>query len=86
MKDSQNPLVDSLVAIITAAEPYPSPGRPVRNLVAQCLVHVYTHGDTKTLYDTLQSLLKILDPKGTAKDVQKVSVLYDPYSLKHAQT
>ena len=72
LKEAQQPLIDSLLKIIAAPEPYPAPGRPVRNLVAQCLILVYTHGDTKTLFDTIQTLLKPLDTKSQAKDVYKV--------------
>lgn len=72
LKDVQQPLLDTLLNLITASEPYPAPGRPVRSLVAQCLVRIYTYGDTKTLYDSLQTLLKPLDPKSAYKDVHKV--------------
>ena len=72
LKEIQQPLLDTLLKLITASEPYPFPGRLVRNLVAECLVLIYTHGETKTLYDSIQVLLKPLDPKATHKDVHKV--------------
>lgn len=76
LKDHQKPLVDAILKILTAPEPYPTPGRPIRNLAAQCLVAVYTHGDSKTLFDTIQTLLKPLDAKAPSKDVHKVCVCH----------
>lgn len=76
LKDIQQELVDQLLKIIAAPEPYPAPGRPVRNLVAQCLVKVYTYGETKTLFDTIQALLKHLDPKAPSKDANKIAALW----------
>lgn len=73
LKEQQKPLVDALLKVVLAPEPYPSPGRPIRQLVAQSLEHVYNKGDTRTLYDTVQTLLKIpLDPKLATKDVHRV--------------
>lgn len=72
LKNVQQPLLDTLLKLVTALEPYPAPGRPVRSLVAQCLVLIYTYGDTKTLYDSIQTLLKPLDSKSTYKDAHKV--------------
>ncbi|KAI0688492.1 clathrin-coated vesicle protein [Cytidiella melzeri] len=77
LKESQKPLVDALLKVITAPEPYPSPGRPIRQLVAQCFAQIYTKGDTRSLFDTVQALLKIpLDPKLVSKDGYRVAALY----------
>ena len=68
-------MVEALIKIVSTPETYPLPGRPVRELVAKCLVHIYTHGETKTLYDTVQSLLKFLpEAKTTLKEVHRVYV------------
>ncbi|KAH9916212.1 clathrin-coated vesicle protein [Fomitopsis serialis] len=65
------------VKIISSPEPYPSPGRPVRSIVARCLTALYTRGETKTLYDTIQSFLKIIgEPKGVGKDSSKIAAMY----------
>ncbi|EKM52639.1 uncharacterized protein PHACADRAFT_186750 [Phanerochaete carnosa HHB-10118-sp] len=76
LKDVQQELVDQLLKIISAPEPYPAPGRPVRSLVAQCLTRVYTYGETKTLFDTVQTLLKHLDPKAAFKEINKIAALW----------
>ena len=75
LKTSQAELEETLVKIISAPEPYPSPGRPIRSTVAKCLTALYTRAETKTLYDTIQSFLKIIgEPKGVGKDSCKMCV------------
>lgn len=59
-KSSQSTLEATLLKIINGLEPYPTPGRPLRNLVARCLVVMYTRGETRTLFDTMQAFLKII--------------------------
>lgn len=73
LKSGQTDLEALLVKIIASPEPYPSPGRPIRNLVAKCLTALYSRGETRTLFDTLQSFLKIAgDTKAPHKDVSRM--------------
>jgi hypothetical protein len=62
-----------LTKIVTAPQPYPPPGRAIRNLVARCLISLYTIGETRTLFDTLQVFLKIVGDKSIDKDSSKVA-------------
>lgn len=76
LKSVQGDLEGTLVKIITAPEPYPPPGRALRNLVGRCLVALYTRGETRTLFDTLQAFMKIVgDFKAPDKDTNKTYVL-----------
>ncbi|KZT05196.1 clathrin-coated vesicle protein [Laetiporus sulphureus 93-53] len=77
LKASQVDLEGSLVKIIQAPEPYPAPGRPVRALVAKCFIAIYTRGETKTIFDTIQSFLKVVgEPKAGYKDSSKLAATY----------
>ncbi|TDL16333.1 clathrin-coated vesicle protein [Rickenella mellea] len=77
LKASQNSLEERLLKVITAPEPYPTPGRPLRELVARCLVVLYTRGETKTMFDTLQAFLKITGEfKVYDRDINKVAAFY----------
>ena len=59
--------------IISASQGYPPPGRALRNLVGRSLVVLYTRGETRTLFDTLQALLCLVGDVGNLdKDVLKV--------------
>jgi len=61
--------------VILAPQPFLPPGRALRNLAARCLILVYTRGETKTLFDTLHVLLKVVgDFKTLDKDVNKMWV------------
>ncbi|KDR82328.1 hypothetical protein GALMADRAFT_237575 [Galerina marginata CBS 339.88] len=74
LKPKQGDLEKVFVKIISAAEPYPTPGRAIRNLVGRCLITLYTRGETRTLFDTLQAFLRIVgDFKATDKDVVKIA-------------
>jgi HEAT repeat-containing protein 5 len=64
-----------LVKVIMAPPPFPSPARPYRNRVSRCLVQIYQSGESRTLYDTLQTFLKIAgDAKALDRDVHKMQV------------
>ncbi|KAH9948465.1 ARM repeat-containing protein [Amylocystis lapponica] len=77
LKSLQTDLEASLVKIISAPEPYPSPGRPLRTLVAKCLIALYIRGETKTLFETLQAFLKILgETKPPYKDSSKIAAIF----------
>ncbi|KAF8904140.1 clathrin-coated vesicle protein [Gymnopilus junonius] len=74
LKPKQGELEKVFIKIISGAEPYPAPGRAIRNLVARCLIVLYTRGETRTLFDTLQAFLRIVgDFKSTDKDVVKIT-------------
>lgn len=62
-----------MIKIVTAPEPFPLPGRPVRRLVASCLQTLYMRGETKSLFDTIQAFLKLLaEAKPPAKESSRV--------------
>lgn len=83
LKSKQADLESTLVKIISAPGPYPAPGRALRNLVGRCLIALYTRGETRTLFDTLQAFLKIVsDLKAPDKDAQKMCVTL---ALSHKQ-
>ncbi|KAH8115151.1 clathrin-coated vesicle protein [Phellopilus nigrolimitatus] len=76
-KTSQTIYETKLLKVIAGAAPYPNPGRPFRNIVARCLVLIYTSGETRSLFDTLQALLKIVgDMKASDVDFKKVAAFY----------
>lgn len=73
LKVQQPDLEKALVKVVLAPEPYPAPGRAIRNLVARCLVVMCTRGETRTLFDTLQAFLKIVgDFKAYDRDTNKM--------------
>jgi hypothetical protein len=59
IKTTQKDLEASLLDVISSREPYPVPGRALRNLVASCILILYTRGDSKNMFDTLLAFLKI---------------------------
>jgi hypothetical protein len=59
IKTVQKDLEASLLDVISSHEPYPAPGRALRNLVASCILILYTRGDSKNMFDTLIACLKI---------------------------
>ncbi|KAJ7472591.1 clathrin-coated vesicle protein [Mycena latifolia] len=74
LKSKQADLETTLVKVVLAQEPYPIPGRALRNCVARCLVALYTRGETRTLFDTLQSFIKvIIDFKTPDRDSHKIA-------------
>jgi hypothetical protein len=55
------------------SNPTPTPGRALRNLVGRCLVALYTRGETRTLFDTMQAFLKIVgDLKAVDNEANKM--------------
>ena len=76
-KTSQTIYETKLLKVIYGLSPYPNPGRPFRQIASRCLVLLYSKGETRTLFDTLQSLLKIGgDMKAPDMDFKKVQVRY----------
>ncbi|OBZ74420.1 HEAT repeat-containing protein 5B [Grifola frondosa] len=77
LKSTQTNLEEALVKVVTSQEPYPNPGRPIRSLVASCLIAIYMCGETKTLFDTLQAFLKIIgETKPPHKDSSRIAAMY----------
>jgi hypothetical protein len=59
--------------IALAKDSHTAPGRPVRNLLAKCYVSLYGKGDTRTVFDTINTFLKFAaDAKIIDKDSSKV--------------
>ncbi|EJD04810.1 clathrin-coated vesicle protein [Fomitiporia mediterranea MF3/22] len=76
-KTSQAIYETKLLKVVAGNAPYPSPGRPFRNIVARCLVLLYSKGESRTLFDTMQSLLKTVgDMKMPDMDFKKVAAFY----------
>ncbi|TFK38873.1 clathrin-coated vesicle protein [Crucibulum laeve] len=74
LKAKQGDLEKTLIRIISSGEPYPTPGRSLRNLVGRCLVALYTRGETRTMFDTLQAFMKIVgDLKTTDREPTKIA-------------
>ena len=73
LKTAQADIEEAMIKIITASEPFPLPGRPVRRLVASCLKTLYMRGETKSLFDTIQAFLKLLaETKPPAKESSRM--------------
>ncbi|KAG9047376.1 hypothetical protein FS837_002429 [Tulasnella sp. UAMH 9824] len=64
LKITQNAFESCITKLVTGASPYPTPGRPLRNLAARCLNILYARGETKSRFDTVRALLS------TAGDVK----------------
>ena len=77
IKTVQKELEASLLNVISSRDPYPVPGRALRNLVASSILILYTRGDSKNMFDTLIAFLKIAnDFKAPAdRDQHKMYVL-----------
>ena len=76
IKTVQGDIEKACLKIVEASEPYPMPGRPIRHIVARCLIVLYTRGETRTLFDTLQALVKLTsEGKSHEREPQKMYVL-----------
>ncbi|KAJ7205156.1 clathrin-coated vesicle protein [Mycena haematopus] len=74
LKSKQVDLEAALVKIVLAQDPFPIPGRALRNCVARCFIALYTRGETRTLFDTLQTFIKvIIDFKTPDRDSHKIA-------------
>ncbi|KAF9474335.1 clathrin-coated vesicle protein [Pholiota conissans] len=74
LKPQQADLEKTFIKIVTAADPYPPPGRAIRNLVGRCLITLYTRCETRTLFDTIQAFLRLVgDFKTNDRDVVKIA-------------
>ncbi|KAG6888099.1 hypothetical protein C0995_010705, partial [Termitomyces sp. Mi166 len=74
LKTVQAKLESILVKVITAPEPYPAPGRALRNIAGRCLVALYNRGETRTLFDTLQVFMKIVGDFKAALDKETIKI------------
>ncbi|KAF7337120.1 Clathrin-coated vesicle protein [Mycena venus] len=74
LKLKQADVEATLVKVVLAQDPYPIPGRALRNCVARCFIALYTRGETRTLFDTLQAFIKvIIDFKTPDRDSHKIA-------------
>ncbi|KAJ6526020.1 clathrin-coated vesicle protein [Mycena capillaripes] len=74
LKAKQADVEAALVKVVIAQDPYPVPGRALRNCVARCLIALYTRGETRTLFDTLQAFIKVIvDFKTPDRDSHKIA-------------
>ena len=59
--------------ITLAKDSHTASGRPIHNLLAKCYVSRYGKGDTRTMFDTINTFLKFAaDAKINDKDSSKV--------------
>jgi len=80
LKPIQSKLEATFLSIAKGSDPYPLPGRPIRNLVARCFIKLYTRGETRTLFDTLQALIKVAGETKLSdkeKDVRVCVILFE---------
>ncbi|KAG8907510.1 hypothetical protein FRB99_003883 [Tulasnella sp. 403] len=75
LKSSQSSLEATLVKLLTGTTPFPSPGRPLRNLATRCLITLYTRGETKSRFDNIRLLLNTASDLKTS-DAVKVACLH----------
>ncbi|KAG1715659.1 hypothetical protein ID866_1501 [Astraeus odoratus] len=77
VKASQASVEETLLKILCGSHGYPLPGRGLRNLLARCFVVQYRRGETKSLFDILRTLLKLVgDPKATEKDSIRIAAFW----------
>ncbi|WWD21891.1 hypothetical protein CI109_106379 [Kwoniella shandongensis] len=85
--DELQPTIASLHAFFlklllpTATPTLPKPGRPIRHLVARCLVKLHQRVESRTLFDFLQVLMKAIGDGGSkgmsaAENVSRVATWY----------
>ncbi|CAE6356393.1 unnamed protein product [Rhizoctonia solani] len=76
LKGAQSTTEATLLKCVNATSPFPAPGRPIRALVARCFLIIYSRGETRSMYDTVQACLKVAgDAKLSEKD-GRVAALY----------
>ncbi|KAG8686898.1 hypothetical protein FRC08_012272, partial [Ceratobasidium sp. 394] len=76
IKSTQSATEAILLKCVAATPPFPVPGRPIRALVARCFLELYSRGETRTLYDTVQACLKIAGETKLPERDARVSALY----------
>jgi len=75
VKSHQPSFEATLIKVVTGAAPFPSPGRPLRNVVARCFLLLYTRGETKNRFDTMQTLLRSASDTKSG-DAVRVACMY----------
>ncbi|KAJ7168806.1 clathrin-coated vesicle protein [Mycena filopes] len=74
LKSKQADIEAALVKVVLAQDPHPVPGRALRNCVARCFIALYTRGEMRTLFDTLQAFIKVIvDFKTPDRDSHKIA-------------
>jgi hypothetical protein len=68
VRSSQASVEATLVKLLTQpptqSSPVPRPGRPARHLISRCFLVLFQRGETRTLFDVVQTLAKpMADPK-----------------------
>jgi len=58
-KPAQTSLESTFLNIDIGIDPLPFPGCPIRHLIPRCFVSLYTRGETCTLFETMQALVKV---------------------------
>lgn len=53
---------------------YPRIGRPARHIIARCLVRLFEHGDSRSLYDVLQSLMRAASADEAKVEIRAASL------------
>jgi len=62
----------TLLKVVNGNQPYPPPGRALRDLLVKCYVTLYTRGDTRSLFDTFQTFIKIAGDVKAPNDLTKI--------------
>ncbi|KAF7308406.1 Clathrin-coated vesicle protein [Mycena chlorophos] len=74
LKTKHADVESALIRIVLAQDPFPVPGRALRNCAARCFVLLYTRGESRTLFDALQSFMKVvIDFKTPDRDAHKIA-------------
>ncbi|KAH7927705.1 ARM repeat-containing protein [Leucogyrophana mollusca] len=77
LKSAQPSLEAILLKVLSGSEPYPPPGRGLRNISTRCFIMLYNHGESRTLFDTLRLFLKTAsDFKTSDKDLIKIAAFW----------
>ncbi|KAH7108306.1 ARM repeat-containing protein [Auriculariales sp. MPI-PUGE-AT-0066] len=77
LKPEQAMLEAALLKVGSAVDPYPLPGRSTRQLVARSFVALYSKAETRRLFDTVQSFIKVAnDPKPPETKDARVTALF----------
>ncbi|KAF9228616.1 clathrin-coated vesicle protein [Gyrodon lividus] len=76
LKAMQPSVEETLLKVICGSDSYPSPGRGLRNLAARCFVLQYSRGDSRTLFDTLRTLLKTVGDTKIDKDSLRIAAFW----------
>lgn len=69
LKPVQPAFEATLLSLLTSATP--KPGRPLRTLIARCIITVHKRSENRSLFDFVQEILKVAStdgPKGKEVD------------------